>query len=86
MLSRLNIKIPMWAALAVVGAAYIFRALVERGGDFSPDLPSDALAAAALAVGFGLIAWLRFMARREEAQDNPDQQRDDEDQHAGSQR
>jgi hypothetical protein len=38
---------PMWAAVAVVAAAYVVRSLI-RGGDFRPDLPMDAILAAVL--------------------------------------
>lgn len=40
---RPNIRIPLWAAVALPAAAYVVRSLM-RGGDFRPDLPSDALA------------------------------------------
>lgn len=40
---RPNIKLPLWVALALPAAAYVVRSLM-RGGDFTPDLPGDAIA------------------------------------------
>ena len=47
-----NIRMPLWAAVAIPAAAYLVRS-VARGLDFKPDLPSDA-------VVFGLLAVLIF--------------------------
>jgi len=45
-----NIRMPLWAAVAIPAAAYLVRS-VTRGFDFNPDLPSDVLV-------FGLLAIL----------------------------
>jgi len=42
-----------------VAAAYVIRSVVLRGGDFALDLPSDAVAAAAVIVGISAVAWAR---------------------------
>lgn len=56
---RPRIRIPLWAAAAVPAAAYLFRSIVVRGGDFRPDLPVDAIIAAMLVVGIAITAWYR---------------------------
>ena len=45
-----NIRMPLWAAVAIPAAAYLVRS-ITRGFDFKPDLPSDVLV-------FGLLAIL----------------------------
>jgi len=54
-----DVRIPTWAAVAVMAAAYIVRAVLMRGGDFRPDLPVDLVVGALLAVLLGLRAALR---------------------------
>ena len=56
---RPRIRIPLWAAAALPVAAYIFRSVVVRGGDFRPDLPVDAIVAATLFIGIAVTAWYR---------------------------
>lgn len=55
---RISIRLPIWAALALAGAAYLVRSLVVRGGDFSID-KTDLVAAVVLAVGITLVAIVR---------------------------
>ncbi len=40
---RPSFRLPLWAAVAIAAAAYTVRS-VSRGGDFTPDLPGDAIA------------------------------------------
>ncbi len=54
MISRPRFRLPLWAALAIVMAAYALRSLLMRGGDFSPDLPGDAIVAIDSGGGRGL--------------------------------
>ena len=54
-----DVRIPTWAAVAVVAAAYVVRAVLVRGDDFRPDLPVDLVVAALLALLLGLRAMLR---------------------------
>lgn len=59
MIPRPRIRLPIWASLGLVGAAYLVRAWVWKGGDLSPELPSDGIALGALAVGVAIVAWVR---------------------------
>jgi len=63
---RPSIRLPLWAALAIVGAAYVLRSVVIRGGDFSLS-PLDLLVVALFA--FGALA--ASLARRSESTQTP---------------
>jgi hypothetical protein len=39
---RPSFKLPLWAAVAIAAAAYVVRS-IARGGDFTPELPGDAV-------------------------------------------
>jgi hypothetical protein len=39
---RPSFRLPLWAAVAIAAAAYVVRS-VARGGDFTPELPGDAV-------------------------------------------
>jgi len=71
---RPRLRLPVWIAIVIVAVAYVLRSVVLRGGDFSPDLPGDALVFTALAVGLVLVALAR---RRDSARDPQDDTRDD---------
>ena len=62
MIPRPSLRITPVAALAVVGAAYLIRSLVIRSGDFSLDLPEDAVAASVLAVALVVVTMARARA------------------------
>lgn len=63
---------PLWAAFAVVGVAYLVRS-VARGFDFRPDLPLDAILLGLLVAVVAMVAWLRTDdARRDAADEDPD--------------
>jgi len=51
--------VPIWAAVAVVVAAYVVRSVVLRGGDFTPDVPGDVIVAATVVVSLGMVAYFR---------------------------
>jgi hypothetical protein len=53
-------------------AAYTARSVLVRGGDFSPDLPGDAIVAVTLAVAVGFVAYSRYRRSREDAIDPHD--------------
>lgn len=78
MIRRPRPKLAVWAALAIVGAAYITRSVVIRGGDFRPDLPLDALVAVLLLAALGLVAWMRNDEMARERVDNSAEERDSE--------
>jgi uncharacterized membrane protein len=59
MIPRPSLRLPVWAAFAIVLAAYLVRAFVLRDGDLRPDLPSDAIVAVIVVGGIGAVAWLR---------------------------
>ncbi len=63
MLPRPRVRIPLWAALAIPGAVYTVRALALRAGDFSPDLPGDAITGALLIAAVVLVGLARRAAR-----------------------
>ena len=49
-----EVRIPTWAAVAVVAAAYVVRAVLMRGGDFRLDLPADLIVGVLLAMLLGV--------------------------------
>lgn len=57
-----RIRLPLWLAALLPLAAYAYRSIVLRGGDWSPDLPWDLVALIALAVMIALVAWARAKA------------------------
>lgn len=61
---------PMWAAVAVVAAAYVLRSAL-RGWDFRPDMPIDAI----LAVMLVALLLLRGFAARSASSDEGDEKR-----------
>lgn len=79
---RPRFKLPLWAALAIPGAAYVLRSLVLRRGDFALDMPQDVIAAAVLAVGVATAALVR--ARYSDAEQDPDAIETDVDEMSGS--
>lgn len=60
---------PIWAAFAIVGVAYVARS-VMRGFDFRPDMPMDAILLVLLVVAVGLVAWVRTDDARRDAEEN----------------
>jgi hypothetical protein len=64
-----NIRIPLWAAVAIVAAAYIFRG-ISRGGDFSLDLPIDAILLGTLAVLLVIVALARRATATDDGEDS----------------
>lgn len=68
MLPRPRFRLPLWAAFAVVGAAYLVRSVL-RGFDFRPDLPMDAVLLLLLAIVVALVAWVRADDARRDAED-----------------
>jgi hypothetical protein len=63
-------RMPLWAAVAVVAAAYVLRSAL-RGWDFRPDLPIDAV----LAVTLVALVLLRWFAGRWASADQGDKKR-----------
>jgi len=53
-------------AVAVIAAAYVIRSVVLRGGDFTPDVPGDIIAAIALLVGIVGVAWVRATVKEDD--------------------
>lgn len=74
---RPRVRMPMWAAVAVVAAAYLVRSAM-RGFDFRPDLPIDAVLGAVL---IGLIGLRLYLSRpsAEDVDEHPQRQVDEED-------
>ena len=65
---RPRVRMPAWAAVAVVAAAYLVRSAV-RGWDFRPDLPLDAAIGGVL-IGLVVLRTLTAdWARRDETDD-----------------
>jgi hypothetical protein len=63
-------RMPTWAAVAVVAAAYVLRSAL-RGWDFRPDMPIDAI----LAVMLVALVLLRWFAGRWASADQSDDKR-----------
>ncbi len=66
---RPRLRIPIWAALAIVGAAYVGRSVFLRQGDFGLDVRDVIVLAIALAA-IGATAWFRSV--RAKAEGGPD--------------
>ncbi len=60
---------PLWAAVALVAAAYIYRG-ISRGFDFSPDLPIDAILLGAFVVLLIIVALARRSAAAHDREDS----------------
>lgn len=72
MLPRPRVRIPLWAALAIPIAAYATRSLLLRGGDFSPDLPQDAIVGAMVVAAVVLVGVARRTTRDREVAEDPE--------------
>lgn len=69
---RPRFRLPIWAALAIAGAAYLVRSVVIRSGDFRPDWPADAAVLVAFVMVIALVARARHATRVNETHDPPD--------------
>jgi len=67
---RPRFRLPVLAALAIVAIAYAVRSVLLRGGDFSPDLPGDAIVAVIVVAAAGLVAYSRHRESREGPEDD----------------
>lgn len=65
MISRLRLRIPIWAALAIPSAAYLVRSLLIRQGDFSLD-SADILVVSLVVLAIAVVGWMRH-SRNDEA-------------------
>ncbi len=74
---RPRIRMPLWAAPAIVGAAYVARSIVVRGGDFRLDLPNDAIVALALLLAVVLVGVARHTSSSESADQVEEKHGDD---------
>lgn len=77
MIPRSRIRIPIWAALTIVGAAYVLRSTVIRGGDFSVN-SGDAIAAAVVLIAVAAVSFARKQYASGNGDDGPYQEGDDE--------
>lgn len=75
MFFRPSLRLSLWAAFAIVGAAYLLRSLVIRNGDFSL-APLDLFVLAVFIVGVLLVGVAR---RSESAHSRSDESRDEGD-------
>ncbi len=76
MIPRLRMKLPVWAALAIVGVAYVVRSVLMRSGDFTPDLPGDAVVGLLLLVALIITGAMR-RGSSQQGTDQSDSQHDD---------
>lgn len=67
---RPRIRLPLWAFLAIAATGYLARGYLWRGGDMSPDLPSDAVVLVALIVVVAATWTLRVRSAREKREEN----------------
>ena len=58
MLHRWSIRLPLWAAVAIVALVYLLRSAM-RGFDFRPDLPGDAVVLVLFVVVLAAVAYVR---------------------------
>jgi len=80
-LAHPEIRMPLWAAVAIPAVAYLVRSIV-RGMDFTPDLPMDALVFGGLAV-LVLVVWLARRAAPHQGDDGSTKQVDGDDGETG---
>jgi hypothetical protein len=59
MIPRPRFTLPIWAALAIAGAAYLIRSYLWKAGDLRPEMPQDAIALVAFATGIAFVTWAR---------------------------
>lgn len=69
MIPRLRFTLPIWAALAIAGAAYLIRSYLWKNGDLRPEMPQDAVALIAFVTGIVFVAWARSRSRDDESDD-----------------
>jgi len=71
-LLRPRLKLPIWAAIVIPIVAYTLRS-IDRGFDFSLDLPDDLIAIAVWVIGVSLV-WVmrRTSSAPEEVTDSMD--------------
>jgi hypothetical protein len=69
---RPRMRIAWWAAVLATAAAYVFRAVVVFGGDFRPQMPTDAIIGVVLA---GLLV-VRILVAKSAARDVEDEDPD----------
>ncbi len=70
---------PLWAVLAIVGTVYLGRGFLMRGGDLSPDLPSDGVALVALVIVVAAVWTARVQHTRDMRDANAHDEEDRED-------
>jgi len=58
-----KLRLPLWIAAGLPLAAYAYRSIVVRGGDWRPDLPWDPIVFICLAMLIALVAWARRRGR-----------------------
>jgi hypothetical protein len=58
MLPRPRLRLPLWAAAAIVAAAYLIRSIL-RGMDFRLEWPADAVALGLFAAIVVMVAYVR---------------------------
>ena len=58
MLHRWSIRLPLWAAVAIVALVYLLRSAM-RGFDFRPDLPGDAVVLVLFVAVLAAVAYAR---------------------------
>ena len=76
-----NLKLPLWAAVAIAAAAYVYRS-VSRGFDFRPDLPLDGLVFALFVALLAIVYFGRRARAQYEAEE--DEREEDEREHEGA--
>jgi hypothetical protein len=71
MLPRPRFRLPLWAAAAIVAAAYLIRSVL-RGMDFRLEWPADAVALGLFAAVVVMVAYVRnVVALEDEADEAP---------------
>ena len=85
-LLRPSLRLPIWAAVVIPIVAYTLRS-IDRGFDFSLDLPGDLIAIGAWGIGVGLVWVMRSKSPTpDEVDDSVARHDQDEDGRAGDAR
>lgn len=82
---RPAVKLPLWAAITIVIAAYLARSAL-RGFDFTPDMPLDAIIAAAMLFMVAVRRWSTRATPADEPRDDGAGDIDHEDAECGDRR
>lgn len=69
-----RIRLPLWLAIVLPLAAYAYRSIVQRGGDWRPDLPLDVILIAMLVLLIAGVGWMRAASAKYPHDEAPEEE------------